>query len=147
MQTVLHASAVVIGDRGVLITGPSGAGKSTLARRLIDFARSHGRFAALVGDDRIRIDEAGGRILASPHAKIEGMIEIRGVGLATTNFIPQAVMDLLVSCETVIKTRLPDVGASTDVALGIPLPRIEVRPDDPEPVWIALGFGHMTVRS
>ena len=103
MKADLHASAVVIGDRGVLITGPSGAGKSTLARRLID--------------------------------------------LAATNFIPQAVMDLLVSCETVIKTRLPDVGSGTDTVLGIPLPRIEVRPDDPEPVWIALGFGHLTVRS
>ncbi|RWH23488.1 MAG: HPr kinase/phosphorylase, partial [Mesorhizobium sp.] len=32
----IHATAILIGDRGVLITGPSGAGKTTLALTLID---------------------------------------------------------------------------------------------------------------
>ncbi len=146
MRTDIHASAVLVGDKGVLITGPSGSGKSTLARRLLDFARIQGRFAALIGDDRIRIEATEGRIIASPHAKIEGMIEIRGVGLAETNFVRSAVLDLLVSCQTVIKTRLPDGEELKESVLGVLLPRIEVRPDDPEPVFIALGLGHLTVR-
>ncbi len=146
MRTDIHASAVLVGDKGVLITGPSGSGKSTLARRLLDFARIQGRFAALIGDDRIRIEATEGRIIASPHAKIEGMIEIRGVGLAETNFVRTAVLDLLVSCQTVIKTRLPDGEELKESVLGVLLPRIEVRPDDPEPVFIALGLGHLTVR-
>lgn len=146
MNADIHASAVLVGDKGVLITGPSGSGKSTLARRLLDFARTQGRFAALVGDDRIKIEAISGRIIASPHAKIAGILEIRGVGLAETNFVRTAAMDLLVSCQTVIKTRFPDGEELTDSVLGVLLPRIEVRPDDPEPVFIALGLGHLTVR-
>lgn len=142
----IHASAVVVGDKGVLITGPSGAGKSSLARRLIDFAQIHGRFGALIGDDRLNIEAIGGRIIASPHPKIEGMLEIRGVGLVSMNFLPSAAIDLLVSCQTVINTRLPDEGDRAESIMGLSLPRIETRPDDPEPVWVALGFGHMTVR-
>ena len=35
LPSTIHASAVVIGETGVLIRGASGAGKSTLARSLI----------------------------------------------------------------------------------------------------------------
>lgn len=146
MSATYHASAVVIGDKGVLITGPSGAGKSTLARHLMDYARLNGRFGALIGDDRLLVTCVGGRILASPHVKIAGLIEIRGVGIAKTNFLPSAAIDLLVSSETVIRTRLPDEGERWETFLGVRLPRIETRPDDPGPVFMALGFGHLTVQ-
>lgn len=147
MAESLHASAVVIGDKGIVITGPSGAGKSTLARHLLDYAHLNGRFAALVGDDRITIERVNGRILAKGHTKIAGMIEIRGSGLAATKFMSEAVIDLLVSAETVIKTRLPDEGERWDTLMGVRLPRIETRPDDPGPVFMALGYGHMTVQN
>jgi serine kinase of HPr protein (carbohydrate metabolism regulator) len=147
MDRYHHASAVIIGDKGVVITGASGVGKSTLARHLIDYAHSHGRFAALIGDDRIAFEATNGRIIAAGHAKIAGLIEIRGLGLAQTNFVSSALIDLLVSCETVIKTRLPDEGERMDTLLGVHVPRIETRPDDPEPVWIALGYGHLTVQN
>ena len=143
----LHASAVVIGDQGVLMLGPSGAGKSTLVRHLIEYGRLHGRFAALIGDDRVQVERVNGRILARGHSKIAGMMEIRGTGLATTKFIPEAVIDLLVSPQTVIKTRLPDEGERWDTLLGIRLPRIETRPEDPGPVFMALGYGHLTVQN
>lgn len=147
MAEFLHASAVVIGDKGVLITGPSGSGKSTLTRHLMDYAVAHGRFAGLIGDDRIAIEVQGGRILAKGHAKIAGLLEIRGTGMAATNFMPQGVIDLLVSPETVIKTRFPDEGDRCETLMGICLPRIETRPDDPGPVFMALGYGHMTVQN
>lgn len=147
MNDYLHASAVVIGDKGVLIAGPSGSGKSTLVRHLIDYALLRGRFAALIGDDRIAIEAVNGRILAKGHSKIAGLMEIRGTGMAATKFIPQAVIDLLVSPETVIKTRLPDEGERSETLMGVRLPRIETRPDDPGPVFIALGYGHLTVRN
>jgi len=147
MVDVIHASAVVLGEKGVLITGQSGAGKSTLARYIIDYALVRGHFAALIGDDRIAIQVVNGRILASGNAKIAGMMEIRGLGLGVTKFVPLAPIDLLVSPETVIKTRLPDEGERWHTLMGIRLPRIETRPDDPGSVFNALGYGHLTVQT
>ena len=56
----VHASAVQVGDRAVLIRGPSGAGKSRLAFDLILAGRS-GQIppAMLVGDDRVHLDTDG----------------------------------------------------------------------------------------
>ena len=67
----VHASAVLVGDRAVLIRGPSGAGKSRLAFDLILAGRS-GQLppAVLVGDDRVHLDTAGGTIVGSPGARI-----------------------------------------------------------------------------
>ena len=60
----VHASAVLVGARAVLIRGPSGAGKSRLAFELIEAARNGAlRFAKLVGDDRVHLEVAGGRLL------------------------------------------------------------------------------------
>ncbi len=57
----VHASAVLVGNRAVLIRGPSGAGKSRLAFELILAGRA-GQIppAVLVGDDRVHLSVAGG---------------------------------------------------------------------------------------
>ena len=56
MTATVHASAVLVGARAVLIRGPSGAGKSRLALDLIEAARGGRlRFARLVGDDRVHL--------------------------------------------------------------------------------------------
>ena len=52
----VHASAVLIGSRAMLIRGPAGSGKSRLALALIEAAASgHIRFARLVADDRVEL--------------------------------------------------------------------------------------------
>ena len=60
MKPTVHASAVLVGDRAVLIRGPSGSGKSRLAFDLILAGRS-GQLppAILVGDDRVHLDVLG----------------------------------------------------------------------------------------
>ncbi|MGB6965971.1 MAG: serine kinase, partial [Xanthobacteraceae bacterium] len=67
MTGTVHASAVLVGARAVLIRGPSGAGKSRLALDLIEAGQS-GRllFTRLLGDDRVHLQNAGGRLLARP---------------------------------------------------------------------------------
>ena len=52
----VHASAVLVGDRAILIRGPSGVGKSRLAFDLILAGRA-GQIppALLVGDDRVHL--------------------------------------------------------------------------------------------
>ena len=63
MQTI-HATAVVISNRCVLLRGRSGAGKSDLALRLIDGG------AILVADDQTElIREEGGTL------NVQGIIE------------------------------------------------------------------------
>jgi len=53
----VHASAVLVGNRAVLIRGPSGAGKSRLAFDLILAGRA-GQIApaVLIGDDRVHLE-------------------------------------------------------------------------------------------
>lgn len=92
----VHASAVVIGEAGILIRGASGSGKSRLALALIGSARAAGAFARLVGDDRIRLENCNGRLIARGHPLILGRIEQRGAGILREPFIPAAVVRLIV---------------------------------------------------
>ena len=60
----LHACALVVGERGMLIRGPSGAGKSTLSLAILSRARASGLFAALVADDRVFLSLASSHLIA-----------------------------------------------------------------------------------
>jgi HPr kinase/phosphorylase len=120
----IHATALAIGEAGILIRGPSGAGKSRLALDLIAEARRRGLFGRLVGDDRIAIASRGGRLIARGHPTIAGQIESRGEGILDLNCEPAVVIRLVVDLgEGAAPERLP--GARTAVSLhGIALPRL-----------------------
>jgi serine kinase of HPr protein (carbohydrate metabolism regulator) len=92
----LHATAVIHGESGVLILGPSGSGKSALALALMARARAVGAFAALVGDDRVFVREASGRLIAWGAANMAGTIERRMAGLIAVRHEPAAVIRLAV---------------------------------------------------
>jgi len=68
-EVVLHATAVAVGGRGLLILGRSGAGKSSLALQLIALG------ARLVADDRTRVTLGPAGLVASPPEAIRGRIE------------------------------------------------------------------------
>lgn len=70
-----QASCVAIGGRAVLIEGPPGSGKSSLLLALLD------RGAALVGDDGVMLERSGGVLMAAPHPRIAGLVEVRNLGL------------------------------------------------------------------
>jgi len=98
--TSLHATAVFHGESGVLILGPSGSGKSALALALLARARTTGVFGALIGDDRIFVSKAHGRLIARGAANMAGVIERRSAGLITVPHEPVAVVRLAVElCE------------------------------------------------
>ena len=126
-EATVHASAVLVGARAVLIRGPSGAGKSRLALELIEARRSGAlRFARLVGDDRIYLERAGGRLLVRPEETLSGLIELRGVGILRRDYEPCAVVGLVVDLAAADAERLPETGQiSID---GISLARLAVAP-------------------
>ncbi len=125
----LHATAVIVGEYGVLIRGASGAGKSRVALALIAEAEGHGGFARLIGDDRIELAVANGRALVRPHAAIAGMIEERGVGLLALPHEPvgmlSGVIDIVeTSAITAIESRYPEEAATFVEIAGVRLPRL-----------------------
>lgn len=122
-QNFLHASAVVVGEAGVLILGPSGSGKSSLALALIEAAHSAGLFSRLVGDDRINITRYGPCLIARGHPLIRGQIEARGLGILSVASLDAAVVGLAIdlSCDE-MPLRLPDKHASGVMIADVRLP-------------------------
>lgn len=116
----LHATALAMGEEGVLILGPSGAGKSALALALIETARIGGQFARLVGDDRVALSAVHGRLIARGHPAIAGRIERRGAGIEAAPHEPACALALVVDLGAPAE-RLPD-SAARCVLEGVALP-------------------------
>jgi serine kinase of HPr protein (carbohydrate metabolism regulator) len=119
----VHATVVIIGEKGVAILGPSGAGKSALAEKLIAEARARGRFARLVGDDRIRFSPHGDRVVAIPHPLLQGRIERRGIGIAEVDWLEGAVIALAITIAP-SPERMPAPASGMIDLAGIAVPRI-----------------------
>ena len=122
-----HASAVLVGDRAVLIRGPSGSGKSRLAFDLILAGRS-GQIpqAVLIGDDRIHIQAVNGQLVVRPARELAGLIEVRGLGIRRCAFAEQAVVGLLVDLSAEDAERLPAPKALQANVQGVKVPRIPI---------------------
>lgn len=125
----IHATAVLVGARAVLIRGPAGSGKSSLALRLIQAAdASLIPFARLVGDDRVHLAAAHGRLLVRPAAALTGLLEVRGLGIVRVRFEPAAVLGAVIDLGDEAAPRLPEPERRTVRLEGIRLPRLAVAP-------------------
>jgi len=122
----VHATAVVIGEAGILIRGRSGRGKSALALALIDLGEERRLFSRLIGDDRVALEVCGGRVLLSGAPKTLSLIERRGYGLEKRAFertaVARFVVDLLDQGETA--ARMPEAVDGTVALGGVRLPRL-----------------------
>jgi serine kinase of HPr protein (carbohydrate metabolism regulator) len=123
----VHASAVLVGQRAVLIRGPSGAGKSRLAFDLILAGRA-GQVppAVLVGDDRVHLATLGNEIVVRPAPILAGLIEIRGLGIRRCDFVEHATVGLVVDLAAPDAERLPPPEALITRIFGVEIPRIPV---------------------
>jgi serine kinase of HPr protein (carbohydrate metabolism regulator) len=135
----IHASAVLVGPKAVLIRGPSGSGKSHLAWQLIQMAgQGTLPFVRLVADDRAHIEARAGRLLVRPAAALAGLIELRGLGPRRLPYEPVAVVGLAVDLAAADGARLPQADAGTAVIAGVKLPRLAVASGlDPLPLVLA----------
>ena len=132
---MVHASAVAIGGRAVLIGGRSGMGKSDLALRLID------RGATLISDDYCDVRRVEGRARAFAPATILGKIEMRGVGLVELEAVQDVPVALFVDLDHVPE-RIPEPGETRALAgIAIPVLRLAgLEPSAPLKVETALRF-------
>ena len=139
---LVHATAIAIDGRAVLLRGPSGAGKSDLALRLIDAG------AYLVADDQVELRRAGDRVLVTAPAAIASLIEIRGVGIVRLEAVAEATLALLVdlvpwaevdrfpeaSCEDVLGIAVPSIALSSFEASAAAKLRLTLRAFSADPV-------------
>ena len=123
----IHASAVLVENRAVLIRGPSGAGKSHLAFNLILAGRA-GQIppAVLIGDDRVHLWVSQGQLLVRPARELAGLIEVRGLGIRRCDFAGEAVIGLVVDLSAADAKRLPPREALLTYISGVEIPRIPV---------------------
>ena len=126
-ESTIHATAVLIGARALLILGPPGAGKSRLALALLQAADAGAlRFARLVADDRALIEPVHGRLLVRPAPALAGMLEVRGLGIRRVPYEPVAEVGMVVELGARDGLRLPEPESRTVDIASIRLPRLAV---------------------
>jgi hypothetical protein len=90
LSRAVHATAIAIEGRALLIFGASRSGKSSLATALLARSR-RGCRVELVGDDRVLLSsDRLGRVIVRPHARIAGFIEQRGFGIVAMAYRDRA---------------------------------------------------------
>jgi HPr kinase/phosphorylase len=113
---LVHATAIAIDGRAMLLRGPSGAGKSDLAVRLIDGG------ALLLADDQALLRRVDNRVLVRAPATIAGLIEVRGVGIVRVDCLDEAPLALVVDLAPLAQIeRIPDNRFEEVLGLAIPL--------------------------
>jgi serine kinase of HPr protein (carbohydrate metabolism regulator) len=129
----VHATAVAMNGRAVLIAGRSGAGKSDLALRLID------RGAVLVSDDQTMTLRRDGKLLASAPANLAGKMEVRGLGILEMDHLSDVEVVLVVSVDGAVE-RMPLAPTERRIA-GVSVPMVTLaalEPSAPIKVEMAL---------
>jgi len=128
MTLAIHASALLVGERGVLVRGASGAGKSLLALALVGRARRDGGFSALIADDRVWVESVSGRLIARGAPGLAGLCERRCEGLVEAPHEPCGVLRLIVdlSARGSPPPRMPEDADKYDTLCGNMLPRLRL---------------------
>jgi len=130
-SVTVHASAVLDGERGVLIRGGAGSGKSSL---LLGLLADPGASTWLIADDRVILMPAYGRLIAAVPPVLAGLLEIRGQGIARRPFVSPARLHLVVDLVPLSDcARMPMPPAETVSIASIELPLLRL------PIGIADG--------
>jgi len=125
----LHACAVLLGDRGLLVTGASGSGKTELCLALLDHCRLWGAHACMVSDDQLFLSVAGGRLIATAPKTIAGLIEVRGLAPTRIPHEAKMVVDLLV--RLLPAAQAPRMAEErSEMLLGVEVPALDLPAND-----------------
>ncbi|MEM7621031.1 MAG: HPr kinase/phosphatase C-terminal domain-containing protein [Pseudomonadota bacterium] len=147
----MHGTCIAIDDKAIVLRGASGSGKSDLALRFIhtpfprisapqNFQLQTGR---LVADDQVLIHRNGEDLIASCPKQIQGMIEIRGVGLVAVPYLERARIYALVDLVALENVpRLPDDPIAKENLLDVTCPVFQLysfEASAPFKLWHILG--------
>lgn len=121
----IHGTALLVGDRGLLVTGASGSGKTTLALILIDRFTAHGRYCRLVGDDQLFVTAHDGRAVCRVPETIAGLVEVFGIGPRQVRFERAMVVDLVLRLVPAAELERLNADAVETIA-GCAMPRIDL---------------------
>ena len=137
-SVILQATGVAIRGRALLLEGKPGVGKSSLALALIE------RGGTLIGDDGVVVRRQGFSQICAPIVcpppNIEGLLEVRGVGLLKVEIAdptPLALILTLLGDAEPDPPRLPETVAVREV-LGCPIPVLPFRPGPIAPAQRAM---------
>lgn len=109
----IHATAVALNGRAVLLLGPSGGGKSDFAGRLC----ANGWL--LVSDDRVLVTTTPAGLIASAPPRLAGLLEVRGVGIVA---VPTAPAPIALALDLARRPdRMPEPESLTLAGHAIPL--------------------------
>lgn len=133
LRELVHATAIVVDGSAVMLLGSSGAGKSDLAFRAITqpFA-VNGRIVpvGLLADDQVLLERRGAELIARSPEAIRGLLELRGLGIASLAAVDEAPLKLAVRLAPVaVADRLPEPATCTFLGLQIAL--VTITPESP----------------
>ena len=121
----MHASFVLLRNKGILFRGKSGSGKSELALKFIE-----NKNAVLVADDVVALKTRQNKLWGYAPENIRGLLEIRNVGISRYEFAAEAEVSLLVNLVQYKENleRLPK--NKTENILGVEIPAIDLYAED-----------------
>ena len=124
----LHATALTIGDRGVLIRVSSVRARRRWHWRCLPALIRRGRNARLVSDDQVLLLPCDGRLICTAPPTIAGLVEVRGATPKAIGHEPSAMIDLLVDLvEGALAPRLSDQQWEVIAGCRLPLVRLAAR--------------------
>jgi HPr kinase/phosphorylase len=125
-QTV-HATAVALAGKAVLLRGSPGSGKSDLALRLME-------------DDQTCLSRRGAELWAAAPEALKDLMEVRGIGIVRVPALAEAPVALLVDLVAAPEVeRCPE--AERETLLGIELPKLRLHaPEASAPAKLRLAL-------
>ena len=147
---LVHATTIAFGHQAVLLRGKPGSGKSSLALSLLEPGWLEKLpVAKLIADDQTILSLQRGKIIASAPDNLQGLLEVRGLGIIPVDSQPAAELALIVDLVPWQQIpRLPQPEDLTALVLGLYFPRASIDASLPHAASrLRIAFTHLVANS
>ena len=132
---LMHATALDVSGKGIVITGKSGAGKSNLALNLISLG------AGLISDDQTLFKPNGDKIFLTKPKPVPEVIEARGLGLIPVPTVSGCELSCFVELTNEKPDRLPEANYKVFLGRMVRLIHFNVSHGNISALFLALKHG------